>query len=319
MKIPKVLVAGSIAYDTFLHYDKSFTDGIDPKSIDALSMSFLMESCTKSFGGTGLNSAWNIHLLGLSPLLTATVGKDGDTCLDLLKDEDMSTELITKLDNEMTANATIATDSKNHQITFFHRGASALRQWPKDTDPKKIGYAIIGPSPVDITLEGLLWCKENNIPCIFDPGQGILGFNKEQMLQAIEFSSGTVVNEYEAGLISTITDLPEEKLAKRTPYFVITHGQHGFVIYEGSKMEGRGRVNAENIINPTGAGDGFRAGLIYGQLHGWTLIEGCQLGAALASKIVEQEGALLPSVDMQELIKNTEETYGITLPKDSTR
>lgn len=314
MKTRKVLVAGSVAYDTFLHYGKSFVDGIDPKALDELSMSFLMESCTKNFGGTGLNSAWNLKLIGLDPLLSATVGKDGDTCLQLLKEKKIRTNLIRKLEDEVTANATIATDSEGHQITFFHSGASALRSWPLDLDPKDIGYAIIGPSAPTITLTGLHWCKEKGIPCIFDPGQELLGFDQAQVLQAIALSAGVVMNAYEAGLLTSLIDKPVEKISKLTPYLIITHGHHGFVIYEGQKMEGRPRVDADVVVNPTGAGDAFRAGVIYGRLHGWTLMEGAQLGAALASKIVEQEGALLPNVDMKEIRARAEKTYGSSLP-----
>lgn len=314
MKTRKVLVAGSVAYDTFLHYGKSFVDGIDPKALDELSMSFLMESCTKNFGGTGLNSTWNLKLIGLDPLLSATVGKDGDTCLQLLKEKKIRTDLIRKLEDEVTANATIATDSEGHQITFFHSGASGLRSWPPDLDPKGIGAAIIGPATPSLTLTGLHWCKEHDIPCIFDPGQELLGFNREQVLQAIEWSAGVVMNAYEAGLLTSLIDKPVEKIAKLTPYLIITHGHHGFVIYEGQKMEGRPRVDADKVVNPTGAGDAFRAGVIYGRLHDWTLMEGAQLGAALASKVVEQEGALLPSVDMKEVRARAEKTYGSALP-----
>ena len=314
MKNRKVLVAGSVAYDTFLHYGKSFVDGIDPKALDELSMSFLMESCTKNFGGTGLNSAWNLKLIGLDPILTATVGRDGDTCLQLLKEKKIRTDLIRKLDDEVTANATIATDSEGHQITFFHSGASGLRSWPVDLNPKDIGYAIITPSSPTLTLTGLLWCKEKNIPCIFDPGQELLSFSKEEVLQAIALSAGVVMNAYEAGLLTTLIDKPEEKIAKLTPYFIVTHGHHGFVIYEGQKMEGRPRVDADIVINPTGAGDAFRAGVIYGRLHDWTLMEGAQLGAALASKVVEQEGALLPDIDIDEIRERAKKTYGSPLP-----
>ena len=322
----RVLVTGSIAFDIFFRYEGSFIQGISMESIQNLSMSFRMRNRTKAYGGTGANTAWNLRLLGGDPLLYSTVGEDGGEYLERMRGIGMDTAHVKMLDGCFTACAIIATDQQSHQITFFHSGADDLRpalDLPREI-VEDISYAIVQPTPPAIALQSLEWCADREIPTIFDPGQELLSFQEDELWRAIELSSGLTVNSYEWSILQNRLHVQPEELVQdtifaedfgRTMQFVIvTKGGEGFALYEPGRSETFPACPVENVVNPTGAGDGFRGGLLTGLNNGWTLEQSAKLGSALASKIVEQESAILESLDVPAIVRLAEKTYGETLP-----
>jgi adenosine kinase len=307
----RVLVAGSMALDRFVHYEGSFLDGIRQESLEHLSVSFSVARYEERDGGSGANVAWNLRLLHQELSLLSAVGKDGQAYVDRLHARGIDTSLIYVSSTLPTANAVIATDEARRQITFFYVGAEMEPNWLKpETFPTHFSRAIVTPWKPIFTLPALRWCKEKGIPCIFDPGQHILGFTVEQFQEAIDCCQGLMMNTYEWQLIEERMGTSKEALLQKIPFIIITHGEEGFFVYEPGTEKHYPACTPDTIVNPTGAGDAFRAGVLTGLERGLDLAVSAQLGAALASKVVEVEGALLPSVDMAEISGRVEKAYG---------
>lgn len=311
----KFLVHGSIAIDLFVGYDGSFTDAIDPKALDTLSVSFFSPRYERHHGGTGANIAWNIRLLGDDPLLVGTVGYDGGEYLALLQERGVDTKFIQKLPDHVTATAIIGTDSSEHQIAFFHPGADSHGKLPDLADDRDdIAFAIIAPRDAVLMLQAAEQCKKLKIPYIFDPGQQSHGFAKDEFRHAITGSAGLIVNEYEWQLASKKLEWKESDVVKACGMLVQTLGEKGMAI---TTSKGRVTVPAckpEKIINPTGAGDAARAGLLYGLARKWPMEQAGRLANILGCLVVEQQGALLDSLEMATIQERAQENYGEELP-----
>ncbi len=307
----RILVAGSMALDRFVHYEGSFLDGIRQESLEHLSVSFSVARYEERDGGSGANVAWNLRLLNQDLTLLSAAGKDGQAYIDRLKAKGIDTSLIYVSSTLPTANAVIATDESRRQITFFYVGAEMEPGWLQpEKFPLHFSRAIVTPWKPIFTLPALRWCKEKGISCIFDPGQHILGFTPEQFAEAIENCDGLMMNTYEWQLVEERMKVSKEELLKKIPFIIITHGEEGFMICEPEKEKNYPACTPDCIVNPTGAGDAFRAGVLAGLERGLDLATSTQLGAALASKVVEAEGALLPEIDRGEICGRVEKTYG---------
>lgn len=311
----RFLVHGSIAIDLFLGYDGSFLDAIDPNALDTLSVSFFSPRYERHHGGTGANIAWNIRLLGEDPLLVGTVGYDGGEYLALLQERGVDTRHIQKLRGHVTATAIIGTDNSEHQIAFFHPGADSHGTLPDLTDDRDdLAYAIIAPRDASLMLKAAEQCKKLKIPCIFDPGQQSHGFSKDDFRRAITGSAGLIVNEYEWQLASKKLAWKESNVVKACGMLVQTLGEKGIVI---TTKDGRTAVSAckpEKVTNPTGAGDAARAGLLYGLARKWPMEQTGRLANILGCLVVEQQGALLDSLDRETIQERAKGNYGEELP-----
>lgn len=320
----KILVTGSIAYDVLLSYDGSFKDAIDPSDLEHLSVSFFSPHYARHHGGVGANIAWNLKLLKQDPLLVGTVGHDGGAYTALLEERGIATKHIEVLQEHVTATAIIGTDSSERQIAFFHPGADAHGHWPDLSDDRDdLAYAVIGARNPVLMLDAVRWCQKFKVPYLFDPGQLIIGLSKDDLLASIKGSAGVIVNAYEWSLLSEKIGMSVEDVLGMMSYLIVTHGEEGLTIYESKEgKEGKEDVRSmiipackpDRLVNPTGAGDALRAGLLSGLIAGWNLEEAGMLGAALASFVVEQEGTLLDDVDLEEVLGRAEENYEKKLP-----
>lgn len=324
----RILVTGSIAYDVLLSYDGSFKDAIDPADLDHLSVSFFSPHYARHHGGTGANIAWNLKLLHQHSLLVGTVGQDGGAYTALLEERGIETKHVEVLRDHVTATAIIGTDSAERQIAFFHPGADAEGRWPDLADERDdLAYAIIGARNPTLMLEAVRFCRESLVPYLFDPGQQIIGLSKDDLRTSVKGSTGVIANAYEWTLLSEKIGMSVEDILGETSYLIVTHGEDGLTIYESKRgkegQEGKVGVRTtvipacktDRLVNPTGAGDALRAGLLTGLVAGWTLEESGMLGAALASFVVEQEGTLLDDVDVEEVRERARITYNKELPK----
>jgi adenosine kinase len=309
-----ILVTGSIAYDLLLQYDGSFADAIDGQDIERLSVSFFSPHYARHHGGTGANIAWNLALLKQSPLLVGTVGGDGAEYIALLKKRGVDVSHVEKLGDFPTATAIIGTDSGERQIAFFHPGADAKGTFPDLTNEPDIGAAIVSARDAGLMLQGVRQCQHLSIPYLFDPGQQVIAMSADELFASAKSSAGIVCNGYEWDLFQTRLSLPIEGLLEEVPIAIVTEGEEGVTLYTAEKTIRLPACKPDRVVNPTGAGDAFRAGVLTGIANGWSLKEGVMLGQALASFVVEIEGTLIEKIDLDAVWGRAETTYGENLP-----
>lgn len=278
-------------------------------------MSYLTPHFRRHHGGTGPNISWNLHLLGDNPLLVATVGDDGGEYCSLLEERGISTTHIEHVSDAMTSTAIIGTDSAERQIVFFHPGADTRGTWPDLSDLREeISMAIISPRDETNMLRAVAFCKEYKIPYLFDPGQRIPNLSADDLDRCIRESEAVVVNQYECDLLKEKLNATEENIALLTKRLIVTRGEEGVTVFDDAGALTVPACTADRIINPTGAGDGFRAGLLTGMSLGWPLIQSLRLGCSMGSHIVEIEGTLPDTLDREEVIERANRTYDETLP-----
>ncbi len=311
----KILVNGSTAYDVMLGYSGSFADAIDPKGLDSLSVSFFSPHYARHHGGTGANIAWGLHLLGADPLLVTTIGSDGGDYRTLFEDRGISVECVEQLSSVPTATAIIGTDTGERQITFFHPGADASGSWPELSDRREeIAFAVISPRNAVLMMDGVRWCEKYKVPYLFDPGQQVIALSDDELEFGVASSAGVIANEYEWGLISERLNINEENALLKTPMLIITRGEHGVTCFSEEGGLTVGPCTPEKVVNPTGAGDAFRAGVLAGLQSGWSKIDALRLGNAMGSVAVEVEGTLVDHVDKEDVFARAEMAYGEKLP-----
>lgn len=313
--MPRILVTGSIAYDILLGFEGSFLDTIRPESLDHLSVFHFSPHYTRQFGGTGANIAWGIATLGLSPLLVGTVGHDGQEYLNLLAEHGVSTQYVEKREQEVTATAIIGTDDGERQIGFFHPGADAKGTWPDLTaERSEIAYAISSPRDPLAMMACLTWCHEQGVPVIFDPGQQVHMFGNDELQRLVHLSAMVIVNAYEWKILQEKLGCNEKTIIDQVPIAIITKGEEGLTYIDS---EGPHHVKAclpRQVVNPTGAGDALRAGLLSGLTSGWSLQSACQLGCAMGSFAVEIDGTLIHVEHPSQIFERAQETYQEKLP-----
>lgn len=311
----KLLVTGSIAYDVLLHTEGSFVDAIDPEHLSELSMAFVTPRLERHYGGTGANIAWNMRLLNQQPVLVGTVGNDGGAYTTMLQEKGIDTTYIQKLRKHVTATAIVGTDADERQITFFHPGADAAGTWPDlQTERPGLMFGIVSPRDVHMMAAACQWCEAAQVPYLFDPGQQVMQFGDDELQRCIRASTGVICNAYEWELFSQKTGYSIDALLKEIKLLIVSHGEEGVTAYTPKEALPIPACRAEKVLNPTGAGDALRAGILTGLGAGWQLRQALQLGASLASFVVEQEGALVENVDVSAVLARAQATYGEALP-----
>ena len=228
-----VVVCGSLAYDNLMEFDGKFGDYILPDQIHILSVAFNVPRLRKEFGGCAGNIAYNLKLLGIEPIITATVGQDFDSYGSWLEKNDISKDAIQIIDNMYTAQCFITTDSNNNQLTSFHPGAMDEGHKNPISLTDNIEMAIIAPDGKQSTIEHAEQLHEQSIPIMYDPGQGLPMFNKDEIEKIIGLSDWIILNEYEANLISEITGKPLKDIVKNLKAAVVTKGNKGSEIFVG--------------------------------------------------------------------------------------
>lgn len=311
----RILITGSVAYDLLLGYDGSFADAIDPATLDKLSVGFVTPRFVRHHGGCAANFAWTLRLLGGDPLLVGTVGEDGGSYALLLNQRGVDVSHLEQLQNRMTATAIIATDSSERQILFYHPGADAHGTWPDlAEDRDDIAYAIVSPRDVNLMIGGVDWCHAQKVPCLFDPGQQIHAFGVDDLRRTCSRATGVIVNEYEWGVLRERLAIDEQGMLALAPLLIITRAEAGLSLFVPGNRIDVPACKADRVANPTGAGDALRAGLLHGLSLDWDLIQAARLGAAMGSFVVEIEGTLLESLDMDVLRERVRNAYGEELP-----
>lgn len=281
------LICGSMAYDIIMAHPEKFSDSLLAEHINNLNVCFLVHNVRKEFGGCAGNVAYNLKLLEDNPIIMATLGsEDGIAYFNRLEKLNLSTQYIKTIENSFTAQAFITTDTNNNQITLFHPGAMDFSHLNHIGDVKKedaITLAIISPDGRDGMINHARECYEANIPFIFDPGQGLPMFNKEELLTFIEQSTYIILNSYESNLLSQNVGLSIEEIASKVKALIVTRSEDGAYLYADGKRIDIASVKADKIVDPTGCGDAFRAGFMYGVTHNLSLEDSAKLGSLMGS------------------------------------
>lgn len=309
-----VYVSGSLALDRIMNFPGKFADHILPDKIHILNVCFLLDGMAEHFGGTAGNIAYNLAMMEEKPLILACVGKDFDAYGKRLDSLGLSRAGIRTVADQFTAGAYITTDESDNQITGFNPGAMRERcgyQFPASHQGKVMG--IISPGNVQDMVELPEYFKKAGIPYIFDPGQQITALTGEQMTQAITGSYALCTNDYELEMVMKATGLSKADLLGRTGALVTTLGEQGSIISQGADEVKVAAVKVEKALDPTGAGDSYRAGLLKGLSLGWTLAEAAMIGSVAAAYCVEKKGTQEHSFTLESLSARMKAAYGKTL------
>jgi len=286
-----ILICGSIAYDSIMVFQDQFKNHILPDQIHNLNICFYVPEMKKNFGGTAGNIAYNLKLLRSNPLIMATHGDDFELYSNWLDSLGISKKYMKKITGMFTAQAFITTDQDDNQITAFHPGAMIQAHTNSIANVEdSIDLAIIAPDGRDAMIQHAQQCYKANIPFIFDPGQGLPMFTAEELITFIEQASYIAVNDYEAKLLQDKTGLTVEKITSKVKAFIVTKGAHGSEIYTDDEMIKIDAIKASNLVDPTGCGDAFRSGLIYGISVGWDWHKTGKLASVMGAIKIGFEG-----------------------------
>ena len=285
------LICGSLAFDTIMSFGGRFSEALLADQLHKINVAFLVPGIRREFGGCAGNIAYNLKLLNGDPLIMATIGQDSAPYIDRLDKLGISRRCIKLIDSSYTAQAFITTDIDSNQITAFHPGAMAMSHQIKIADAGKVSIAIIAPDGRDGMIEHARDCATANIPFIFDPGQGLPMFNGEELTHFIELATYVAVNDYEAELLTERTGLSLQQIAERVSALIVTRGEQGAEIFTSDGRLDVPVVKVADIVDPTGCGDAFRAGMLFGLTRGMDWMTIGRLSSLMgAIKIASQGG-----------------------------
>jgi adenosine kinase len=272
IKLPKeaaALICGSVAYDTILVFPDRFKAHILPDKLHTLNVSFLVPEMRREFGGCAANIAYSLKLLGDRGIAMATAGQDFGPYRERMISQGLSVAHIKPVDDTFTAQAFITTDLDDNQITAFHPGAMQFAHLNKVTDAQPgIGLGIVAPDGRQAMIEHAAQFEAASIPFIFDPGQGMPMFGGDELKTFIRQASWIALNDYEWGMLQQKTGLAADEVAGQVEALVVTLGSEGSIIYTGGKTLKIPCAKPNSVVDPTGCGDAYRAGLIHGLLQG---------------------------------------------------
>jgi adenosine kinase len=295
-----ILVTGSIAIDQIMVFQDHFKNHILPDKIHSLNVSFFTPSLEKRFGGTGANIAYNLRVLDLDPILLATAGSDFGTYADWMDQHGIRRDWIRVFDDSYTAQCFITTDLDNNQINSFHPGAmERAHEAALAGVDAELSAGIVSPNGKQAMMEYARELKERGVPCVVDPGQGLPMFESDELVELFEGAAVYVVNDYEWALTKDKTGLSDDEIAERVGAVIVTRGEQGSSVQRGGVETGvllaadRTEipvVKASEVVDPTGCGDAYRAGVLYAIHRGLPLETGARMGSLLGSIKVAKPG-----------------------------
>jgi len=288
----EVIVTGSIAYDYLMRFPGKFADYLIPEELHQISVSFLVDEMTKHWGGVAANIAYTMALLGTRPKLMGTAGRDFPPYRDHLEKVGVDTSTVRQLDDVFTASFFCNTDDDNNQIASFYSGAMGRAQDYTISEAFAGIPDLVIVSPNDpLAMTRLSQeCRERGIRFIYDPSQQVPRLTGEELSRDMQGSYALVVNAYEVEMISQKTGYSLDDLRRMIEIIVITHGKKGANIYLNGEISHVDAFPAKKILDPTGGGDAFRAGLMYGILQDWPLELAGQVGSLCATYALEHIG-----------------------------
>ena len=295
------VICGSLAFDTIMDFEGRFAEQILPDQLHILNVSFLVPSLRRDFGGCAGNIAYSLKLLGGEPLPMATVGSDGSSYLERLQTLGISSEFVRQVNDTYTAQAMIMTDRDNNQITAFHPGAMMQAHVTKIASRDDIRIGIVAPDGRDAMLQHAEQFKSADIPFVFDPGQGLPMFDGKDLSHFIELAEWVTVNDYEGKMLSERTGLSSADISRLVKGLVVTLGAEGCEVWVGGVKTMVPPVKAQAVVDPTGCGDAWRGGLLFGLERGWPLEKCAALGNKIGAIKIANRGPQNYMLDLKAL------------------
>ncbi|MDF1578767.1 MAG: carbohydrate kinase family protein [Desulfobulbales bacterium] len=284
------LICGSFAFDNIMVFHDRFKNHILPDKVHILNVSFLVPEMRREFGGCAGNIAFNLNLLGGNPLPMGTVGEDFSLYEAWIKKCGIRYDHVKRIDGTFTAQAFVTTDLDDNQITAFHPGAMNHAHENKVTDAADVRIGIVSPDGRDGMIQHAAQFAEANVPFIFDPGQGLPMFAGDDLLRFIEQATWLTVNDYEWQLIEDRTGLRTEQVAERLKALIVTRGGEGSLIWTGGKKIEVPVAKVATMADPTGCGDAYRAGILYGLMNDLDWETTGRLAALMGAIKIEKPG-----------------------------
>jgi len=306
----KILVTGSLAYDTIMVFPDRFRNHLLADQLHILNVCFLTPEMRREFGGTAGNIAYNLRLLDERPLLMATAGDDFGPYEERLARLGIGAELIKRIPGQFTAQAFITTDLDDNQITAFHPGAMNHAHENRIARGLGAGIAIIAPDGKQGMQQHARECAEAGVPFIFDPGQGLPMFSGEEIAEFVRLADYVAVNDYEGKMLEEKSGRSLEELAREVKALVVTLGAQGALIFAGGERHEVPPVQAEKVTDPTGCGDALRAGLLYGISHGWDWPTTGKLGSLMGAIKIAHRGAQNHAPTREEIEARFKRAFG---------
>jgi adenosine kinase len=303
-----IIVTGSIAYDYLMRFPGRFIEHILADQLHTLSVSFLVEDMTKHWGGIGANIAYTLGLFGMQPRLFGTVGRDFGDYHEWLERAGVDLRMVRKLDDVFTASFFVNTDLDNNQIASFYSGAMqrarhfSIRETLEAEDIGQPDLVIISPNDPVAMQNYAAECRQHGWRFVYDPSQQVPRLSGEELTASMEGAYAMTVNAFEAAMISEKTRLTLDELRRRVDVLVVTQGKHGSHIYTDGQRLDIAPAQVDAILDPTGVGDAYRAGLISGIAHGYPLQLAGQMGSLCAAYVLEQVGPQGHHFTMAEFI-----------------
>ena len=310
-----ILICGSMAYDTIMVFPERFRDHILPDKTHMLNVAFMVPELHRFFGGCAGNIAYSLKKLGGQPLPMATVGTDFDDYGRHLDQLDIDQRYLLPLDDFWTAQAYITTDIDDNQLTAFHPGAmnEAHRQAVPADD--EVSYGIVSPDGRQAMLDHSTQFAVAGIPHVFDPGQGLPLFSGEELIAMTERADWLTVNSYEWEMWKQKTGLDTEAVGEQLGTgLIVTHGAEGSEVIGPQGRETIAAVTPEAVRDPTGCGDAYRAGLLFGLERGWSAADACRLGAVLGALKIAHAGPQHHDFTPASVAADFEQAFGRPMP-----
>lgn len=303
------LICGSFAYDTIMVFPDQFKNHILPDKVHILNVSFLVPEMRREFGGCAGNIAFNLKLLGEEPLPMATVGKDFAPYADWMDKFGVSRKYLKEVDS-YTGQAFITTDQDDNQITAFHPGAMGFSHDNSVLKAEGVKVGIVAPDGRDGMIQHAKDFAEAGIPFIFDPGQGLPMFDGDDLMAFAEQATWIALNDYEAQLFQERTGKSEDELAEMVEALIITRGAKGSQIYSKGQCYDIPVAKVSTLNDPTGCGDAFRAGILYGILNDLDWDTAGRIASLMGAIKIESYGTQNHAFTMQEFKERYKENFG---------
>ena len=308
----KLFVTGSIAFDYLMSFPGKFSDHFLPDKLDSISVSFLVDSLNKRRGGCAANIAYNLSLLGESPLLVGTAGKDFGEYRSALEKTGVDTSGVKIINEEYTASFFANSDQDGNQIASFYPGAM---KFAKDISLKDLGVdretlVIISPNDPEAMVRYTKECQEMSVPFIYDPGQQIVMLNSDVLRNGIRGAKVFILNDYEFEMFRKKTNLELEKILELSEVIIVTRGREGSVIHTRERGIEIPVVPPRQVLDPTGVGDAYRAGFVKGLIYGFSLKTAGKMGSLAATYVLETEGPQSHSYNLKEFVERYCQVFG---------
>jgi adenosine kinase len=309
------LICGSLAFDTIMVFQDQFKNHILPDKVHILNVAFLVPRMRREFGGCAGNIAYNLQLLGGNPIPMATVGQDFGTYRQHFEACGINLTHVKEIPDLYTAQAFITTDLDDNQITAFHPGAMMRSHENHVRNVQGVQFGIVSPDGREAMLQNAQGFAELGIPFIFDPGQAMPLFSGEEFRNFIEQATYVTVNDYESSLLQERTGWSDEEIASKVSAYIVTRGPKGSLIRTNGDMIEIPAAHPARVVDPTGCGDAYRAGLIYGLMNGHDLATSGRIASLMGALKIEHHGTQNQRFNFGEFAEQFRQQFGYPLPQ----